>query len=80
MKCNLSCAGDLKPFLGTRIRSNLWHVVTFYNYTLLAAPHRRYTYGALWAMMAAMNTAILKMERKGKQSIQTILKKNRISG
>ena len=43
-------AGDFKPFFGTRIGSNLWHFNAFCNATLLADPHRRITYGAVWAI------------------------------
>ena len=45
---DLSGAGDLEPLFGTRIGFNLWHFKCFLHDTLLADPHRRNTYGAVW--------------------------------
>jgi hypothetical protein len=42
-------AGDLKPLFGARIGFYLWHFECFLHDTLLADPHRRNTYGAVWA-------------------------------
>ena len=47
---DLTCAGHFKPLFCTRIGSNLWHLTCFLCTTLLADPHRRITYGAVWAI------------------------------
>src|ERR1700679_2092780 len=50
---DLPGAGYLKPLFCTRIGSNLWHFKCFCCTTLLADPHRRITYGAVWAIGSA---------------------------
>ena len=50
LESDLAGASDLESFLGTRIGFNLWHFECFLHDTLLAGPHRRATYGAVWAM------------------------------
>jgi len=45
---NFARAGHFKPLFGTRIGLNLWHFGCFLDDTLLADPHRRTTYGAVW--------------------------------
>ena len=45
---DLAGAGYFEALLGTRVRFDLWHFECFCCSTLMAAPHRRDTYGAGW--------------------------------
>src|ERR1700748_3776011 len=45
---NLTRAGNLKPLFGTGVRFDLGHSTCFLYNPLLADPHRRNTYGAVW--------------------------------
>ena len=45
---DLAGAGYFEALLGTRVRFDLWHFECFFCATLMAAPHRRDTYGAGW--------------------------------
>jgi len=47
---DLTGAGYFEALLGTRVRFDLWHFECFCCTTLMAAPHRRDTYGAGWAI------------------------------
>ena len=47
---DLAGAGHFKPLFGTWVGLYLWHFCSFFDYTLLAGPHRRTTFGALWAI------------------------------
>jgi hypothetical protein len=49
---DLAGACDLESLLGTRIGFNLWHFECFLHDTLLADPHGRVTYGAVWAIFS----------------------------
>ena len=51
---NLAGAGYLESLLGTRVRFDLWHFACFFCATLMAAPHRRDTYGAGWVRAAKL--------------------------
>jgi hypothetical protein len=53
---DLSCAGYFKPFFGTGIRFNLWHLIPFYCYTLLAFR----TGGHFWSLVG--NRAFKKLK------------------
>jgi hypothetical protein len=61
---DLAGAGHFKTLFGTGIRLYLWHFLIILNDTLLADPHRRNTYGAVWVM--SMDPSIHFMERKGR--------------
>ena len=45
---NFTRAGYPEPFLGTGIRFDLRHITCFFCNSLLAGPHWRSTYGAVW--------------------------------
>ena len=51
---DLAGACYLEPLFGTRVGFNLWHFKCFLHDTLLADPHRRNTYGAVWAVNPLM--------------------------
>ena len=57
---DLTCAGHFKPLFCTRIGSNLWHLTCFCCNPLLADPHRRSTYGAIWGRKSIKKTAQLR--------------------
>jgi hypothetical protein len=50
---DLTGAGYFEPFLGTGVRFYLGHCRMLLMFTLLADPHRRITYGAVWAIGSA---------------------------
>ena len=52
LESDLTGARDLEPLFGTRVGFNLWHFKCFLHDTLLADPHRRTTYGAVWAIFS----------------------------
>jgi hypothetical protein len=54
---DLTRAGYFKPLFCTRIGSNLWHLSCFCCVPLLADPHRRSTYGAIWGCKSIKKTA-----------------------
>ncbi len=50
---NFTSTSHFKSLLGTRVRFNLRHFKCFLHDTLLADPHRRITYGAVWAIFGS---------------------------
>jgi hypothetical protein len=58
---DLPRARYFKPLLGTGIRFDLRHLECFCCKPLLADPHRRTTYGAIWGCKAMKKAAILRL-------------------
>src|SRR3954471_24326974 len=50
LKGDLTCSCHLKALLGAGVCFYLRHYIICYDYSLLAAPHRRCTCRALWEM------------------------------